>query len=150
VGLQSSRFFALLISSLFSGLGDAGEDPYGFKELGFDIEFGLKSLVVPKRLLRPRAKVVADERYDSILLATICHLTSAFVVVLMRTSTNILHPLPLYRWRRNELIHKLGFFVIITINAWLNSLLHPVLSRLKLSYRCLLLYPSLRLQNHLQ
>lgn len=31
--------------------------------MGLDTEFGLKSLVVPKRLLRPRAKVIADERY---------------------------------------------------------------------------------------
>jgi len=149
VSLKRLRFFALLITSLFSGLGDAGEDPYGFKELGFDIEFGLKSLVVPKRLLRPRVKVIADERYDSLLLTTICHLTSASVVALLRTSTNIRLPLPLNRWRRNELTHRLGFFVTIIINVWLNSLLHLALSRHKLSLR-FLLFPSPRLQNHLQ
>lgn len=50
-------------NSSFSGLGDLGEDIYGFRELGLDTEFGLKSLVVPKRLLRPKAKTASNDEY---------------------------------------------------------------------------------------
>lgn len=42
-------------------MGDLGEDIYGFQASGIASEFGLKSLVVPKRLLRPKAKTASND-----------------------------------------------------------------------------------------
>ncbi|CAG7854674.1 SubName: Full=Uncharacterized protein {ECO:0000313/EMBL:CCA66425.1} [Serendipita indica DSM 11827] len=44
---------------VMDALGPLGEDIYGFRDLGLDTELGLKSLSVPKKLLRPKAKAVA-------------------------------------------------------------------------------------------
>ncbi|PVG02527.1 hypothetical protein CPB86DRAFT_811579 [Serendipita vermifera] len=48
-------------NEVMTGLGDLGEDPYGFREMGLDAEFGLKTLIVPKRLLRPSAKAKTND-----------------------------------------------------------------------------------------
>ncbi|KAG8797902.1 Transcriptional activator spt7 [Serendipita sp. 398] len=43
-------------AEFMTGLESLGEDIYGFRAMGLEMELGLKSLGVPKRLLRPKAK----------------------------------------------------------------------------------------------
>ncbi|KAJ1670760.1 Transcriptional activator spt7 [Coemansia sp. RSA 25] len=56
--LESGEAF---ITGSMNGLGDLGEDFFGFKELGLDKEFGLEQLTVPQRLWQGKsAAVTAD------------------------------------------------------------------------------------------
>ncbi|KAJ2819709.1 Transcriptional activator spt7, partial [Coemansia sp. 'formosensis'] len=49
------------ITGSMNGLGDLGEDFFGFKELGLDKEFGLEQLTVPQRLWKGKSTAVAAD-----------------------------------------------------------------------------------------
>ncbi|KAJ2788508.1 Transcriptional activator spt7 [Coemansia linderi] len=56
--LESDETF---ITGSLNGLGDLGEDFFGFKELGLDKEFGLEQLTVPQRLWHGKNAAVATD-----------------------------------------------------------------------------------------
>ncbi|KAJ2653855.1 Transcriptional activator spt7 [Coemansia sp. RSA 1250] len=49
------------VTGMVGGLGDLGDDFFGFKELGLDREFGVEHLSVPQRLWRERGAQAADD-----------------------------------------------------------------------------------------
>ncbi|KAJ2489527.1 Transcriptional activator spt7 [Coemansia sp. RSA 2050] len=53
--LESDETF---ITGSLNGLGDLGEDFFGFKELGLDKEFGLEQLTVPQRLWHGKSTAI--------------------------------------------------------------------------------------------
>ncbi|KAJ2890589.1 Transcriptional activator spt7, partial [Coemansia aciculifera] len=56
--LESGEAF---MTGSMSGLGDLGDDFFGFKELGLDKEFGLEQLTVPQRLWHGKSAAVATD-----------------------------------------------------------------------------------------
>ncbi|KAJ2015662.1 Transcriptional activator spt7 [Coemansia sp. S680] len=56
--LESGEAF---ITGSMNGLGDLGEDFFGFKELGLDKEFGLEQLTVPQRLWQGKSTAVSAD-----------------------------------------------------------------------------------------
>ncbi|KAJ2110696.1 Transcriptional activator spt7, partial [Coemansia sp. RSA 922] len=56
--LESGEAF---ITGSMNGLGDLGEDFFGFKELGLDKEFGLEQLTVPERLWQGKSTAVSAD-----------------------------------------------------------------------------------------
>ncbi|KAJ2742059.1 Transcriptional activator spt7 [Coemansia sp. BCRC 34301] len=57
--LESGEAF---ITGSMNGLGDLGDDFFGFKELGLDKEFGLEQLTVPQRLWQGKSAAVAADK----------------------------------------------------------------------------------------
>ncbi|KAJ2852728.1 Transcriptional activator spt7 [Coemansia brasiliensis] len=49
------------VTGMVGGLGDLGDDFFGFKELGLDREFGVEHLSVPQRLWRERGAQATDD-----------------------------------------------------------------------------------------
>ena len=123
-----SNCLAFIGNTSFSGLGDIGEDIYGFRELGLDTEFGLKSLVVPKRLLRPKAKTAANDEY--VLPLELAPETNPFCAgVRQQRPIDIHHHPHLCLSRRGESTIKLASSDRITITgSLLSSRLCPHLS----------------------